>query len=361
MTEAGAVFARIEFADTAPGRYAARLVSEEVLRGISIDGAALFEYEVRWELVDEDGEIVQAEVDEVTPDIRKLMRWRVRTVYERAELGASTLVSIPAYADARLKYTGPGFSEGEGDSFDASKVDLAELEEISASALPTYPAKAFPRVKFTGPTALRFRNITARNGEKFGCLLGHLAPWDVPHLASADTGKKIVLRRDDMNLDLFNKGEVHLDDGSTVWTGYITVGTRHARGKRGRRLSNSELMDHYDRSDLAGAVVHAWKDDHGIAVCGITKGDATREQIRQVMECPPSVHARRSNGVMTLYGVLSVPIPGYGIARSSGGIEDFDEIAASWFGASFDEGDVDLTEGIADALAIAASDAAMFS
>jgi hypothetical protein len=335
VLETGEVWARVEFADTEAGAYAARLVNEEALPGISIDGADIYEFEIRYEIVTESGEVldVSAMPRMLDPEAVRELRIRTRVVYERIVIGAATLVSVPAFPNARLKYTGEGFDEDEGRSVTSSNA------EIAASALPTYPWQAFELRKtgFDRLTAPDFENFVADDGQTYGMCYGHMAPWDVEHLASIDTGKPIVLRREDFDLSQFNSGVTLLDNGEKVFTGYITVGQNHARAGRGgthpgrRSLRAQDLIDHYDRSDSAGAVITTWPDDFGVAFCGIVKPDADVEQMRQVMECGPSVHSKRINGTMTLFGVLAVPIEGFPVARGQG--DHMEEIAASWFGA----------------------------
>lgn len=327
-----AVFAEMEFADTAHGRYAAKLADDEILTGISIDGADVREYEVTWEVVDEAGTVIDVDFFDIPMETMEENRWRVRTVFERVVIAAATLVATPAFPEARITYTGDGFAEGEGDAPDAPKTP--DMEIMASSHLPIFPALGFEKRTFTAPTAIQFEEITAADGETWAILYGHVAPWNEPHLASLD-GNPIILRKNDFSCSMFNKGEVLLDNGERVWTGFYTVGKNHGRPvNRNQPLSNAQLLEHYDDPNSAGAIIHAYNEAHGVAICGIVPPWADLEQVMQAMTAPPSVHARRTGGVMTLYGVLGVCIPGYAVERGQGGTVDaedsYHEIAASW-------------------------------
>lgn len=372
----GDVYAWMSFADTDRGREAAQLVDQGALSGISIDGSNTWAYEVSTRLLNEHGAVVTEEqeaaaeaawiVDErakarravldaggdeddadaaeerVWPDWHAIMlanRWRAQTVFERTVIAAATLVATPAFPDAEIRYTGTPFA--------------AAQTEVMAGAVPVYPAAAFARRNFARLTPITWTDYTDAAGAEWIVASGHAAPWDVPHEV---TGQ--VLRRNDFSLKKYLTGEFLLDDGTTVAIGQLTVGEFHGRSSAvtGKKMSNSELLEHYERSDLGAAHWTAYLDDHGLQVCGVVSPHATPAQIEQAIACPPSVHTRRTAGTMTLYGLLAVPSQGFVIERYDDD-GDSHEIAASWAGIGAGERRV-LTVG--HAAAVAAADRQVF-
>lgn len=315
----GEVFAKFEFADTDAGAYAAKLLDEDALRGVSIDGSDVKSYEVRHEVVNEEGSVVDVDMEQLDYETMQANRWRIRTVYERVVIAAATMVAIPAFDTAYLRYTGAGFEEGEGRS------------EIAASGMIRYPAAAFVKKKFARATGPEFFEVTADDGNVYTAFTAHLAPWNEPHLASIGSRSPIVLRKNDFTATKFNKGFMPLDDGTSIGVGQLTVGLQHARPRGQRPLTDQELADHYDNSAFGAADIHVYKDEHGPVMMGILRESATEDQVRQAMTCPPSVHTRRNRqGEMQLFGVLAVNIQGFGVARAHEG--EIEEIAASWLG-----------------------------
>lgn len=295
------------------GREAARLVNAEVLNGVSIDlDSVAFEVRVASELYDDLNSVdpvpedeADAEPDE-EPELETDEEGRViiakmnandeLMVITAARVRGATLVSIPAFADAKIYAAEEAAQEADGDA------------ALVASAAPIEPPLAwFNRPETEGPTAL---TITDE-----GQVYGHLATWDTCHIADpSGSGVCVMAPKSKSNYSYFHTGAVKSKEGDFVPTGSIRFNTGHAS----MRSNASDAAAHYDNTGLAGADVHAINGKFGVWVAGALRPGVTAEQIRTLRASPLSGDWRYVDGNLELVGALAVNLPGFPIPRTQG-------------------------------------------
>lgn len=294
------------------GREAARLVGGEVLNGVSMDlDSVAFEVRVARELYDAEeirdpddevlaeegsGQEKQLETDsEGRVIVAKLNANDEVMVTTAARIRAATLVSIPAFADAKVF------------AAEAPARDV-DSEALVASAAPVEPPKDwFFRPEADGPTAL---TITDE-----GQVYGHLATWDTCHVADpSGAGVCVMAPKNTSGYAYFHTGAVKTAEGVLVPTGTIRFNTRHAS----MRSKADDAAAHYDNTGLAGADIHVTDGKYGIWVSGALRPGVTTEQIRTLRASPLSGDWRYVGGKLELVGALAVNLPGFPIPRTQG-------------------------------------------
>lgn len=283
------------------GREAARLVGGEIMTGVSMDlDSVAFEVRVAAELLEtsEDGEGPQDSEEPETDAEGRVTVYEFKPedeimVTTSARIRAATLVSIPAFASAIIS---------------ATASPAGESEALVASAAPVEPPAAwFNMPEANGPTAL---TITDE-----GQVYGHLATWDVCHVADpAGAGVCVMAPKNTSGYAYFHTGAVKTAEGSLVPTGSIRFNTGHAS----MRANAPDAQAHYDNTGYAGADVHAVDGKHGIWVCGALRPGLTAEQIRTLRASPLSGDWRYVGGKLELVGALAVNLPGFPIPRTQG-------------------------------------------
>lgn len=176
-------------------------------------------------------------------------------------------------------------------------------------AAPIAPPKAwFTREEADGPTPLTITDD--------GQVYGHLATWDVCHLAMPNgVNECVTAPKSDTDYSLFHLGVVKTEEGAEVPVGRITMNTTHA----GDAYNSRRAIAHYENTGLAVADVHAKNGKFGIWLAGAVRPDATPAQLRALKASPLSGDWRRTpRGSMELVMALAVNQPGFPIPRPQG-------------------------------------------
>jgi hypothetical protein len=220
---------------------------------------------------------------------------------EAAEIAAKLkrFASLPwgDPADVQVRDSGPTADDTE-----------APVQEIVAAAAPLYPPEEwFADPQLDGPTPL----VVTKEGRVYG----HLATWDVCHVASPG-GPGICITAPHSNRDYadFHTGTVLTAEDTLIGSGKITMGTGHAPHK----LSATATAAHYDNTGTVVADIRAGEDMFGIWVAGALTPGTTEEQARTLRSCPLSGDWREVAGSLELKAALAVPVPGFPIPRPAG-------------------------------------------
>mgnify|MGYP003609491917 CR=1 FL=1 len=144
-------------------------------------------------------------------------------------------------------------------------------------------------------------------------MFGHLAVLNTCHIAHSHN-TCIKPPKSPSGYRYFRVGSVLTDDGSTVATGRLTLGTRHAGGE----LSGSAAQSHYENTGTAVADVAAGEDKWGIWVSGAIRAGTSPEKVKELRASPLSGDWRRIGGSMELVGALAENMPGFPVPRPSG-------------------------------------------
>lgn len=285
--------ARGVFDTGAYGREAERLVRNGFLWGVSAD---MDQFEAQTEITaageEEDDGVIKSEPMTVS----------------KARLIAATLVSKPAFQEAKIRYVEPiehqiyelpiedGMYEEEYED------EFAMSAALTASAAPVVPpADWFKNPELTGPTPLTV--------DDDGRVFGHIAAWNVDHIGLPRATKP---PRSRSNYAYFRTGVVRTDNGKDVPVGQLTLAGGHAS----LHASAEEAVKHYDDTASAVADVAAGEDAYGIWVAGALRPSVTAEQVRVLRASAPSGDWRPINGRLELVAICQVNVPGFPTARS---------------------------------------------
>lgn len=272
------VVARGVFDSGDTGAEAHRLVSNQMITGVSVD---LGEIEVETEILamDDDGW--------VTDWLDRFTSWEV--------MGA-TLTPWPAFADAAIKLAGEATEEDDAEAED----DEPAIAAAGGPAAP--PVEWFADPQFDEPTAM----VVTDDGQ----IYGHIATWGTCHIGRQ--GTCITPPRSATDYSLFTTGYVSCEDGCHIPTGVLSLGGGHAD----LRLNAREAAAHYDNSSTGVADVAVGEDDFGIWIAGAVRPGVTEEQVRELRASSPSGDWRALGGNLELVAVLAVNVPGYPVPRS---------------------------------------------
>lgn len=207
-------------------------------------------------------------------------------------ISATTLVAIPAFNEVKIEL---GTADLEG--------DYAEYALVASAAPVRPPLAAFADPELTGPTPF---TIT-----EDGRVFGHVATWSTCHVGFP--GSCVTPPQSATSYAYFHTGALLADDGTTVPVGRVVVGTKHATLSASLRAA----AQHYDETGAVGAYVRAGDDEHGIWVAGVLADDLTEQQLATLRANPLSGDWRRSGGSLEMVCALSVPVPGFPIARTA--------------------------------------------
>lgn len=230
----------------------------------------------------------------------------------RIEAKASASAGRKTFTDGMTDYL-----RKTGDYALADAIENYQPEERSlvasgakrSLAAPIAPPKAwFENPRLNGPTPLTV--------DKDGRVYGHLATWDVCHLAMPNGANECVMApRSTTGYSMFHLGVVETAEGTHVPVGRITMKTTHA----GDNWNARKAIAHYENTGLAVADVSAGEDSYGIWIAGALRPDATPEQVRALRASPLSGDWRRHpNGNLELVMGLAVNMPGFPVPRPKG-------------------------------------------
>lgn len=295
------------------GREAARLVGAEMLNGVSMDlDSVMIEVRVDGDVIDrieaeeeaflqaiqgEEGAEPERPEREVATDgrvvVAKMGADDEVLATTGARVRAATMVSVPAFAQAMIR------------AIDALPEDA---QALVASAAPVEPPREwFSDPALSAPTALTI--------DDSGRVYGHLASWDVCHVADPNgSGVCVMAPKSTSGYAYFHTGVVKTSEGPLVPTGVLRFDTQHAS----IRSNADSATAHYDHTGLGGADVHIGEDKHGIWVAGALRPGLNPEQVRTLRASPLSGDWRYVNGSLELVGALAVNLPGFPIPRTQG-------------------------------------------
>lgn len=221
-------------------------------------------------------------------------------------------------------------------------------DSLEAAAAPLAPPREwFADPQLSGPTPIRITED--------GRIFGHLATWDVCHIASpAGEGVCVVAPHSAMGYARFHTGTILTAAGDVIDVGRITMGTGHA----GPGKSAAAAAAHYDHTGTAVADVRAGEDAHGIWVAGALRPDVSPEQVRALRSSPLSGDWRRDDVTkgLELRAALAVNVPGFPIPRPAGMVASGELFALVASGVLVAEETVDAAT--APGSTLSASDAA---
>lgn len=267
--------------DNETGRNAAVYLETRCITGNSVD------------LVDTSAEIVSYVAD--GEDVE-----REGVVFSKANIGATTLLGIPAFPEATANVTvdGPGG-------------DLAHISAFSSTtfAVATRPAPELLSVEVPGDWFVgeQGRGVYPLTVEEDGRVHGYLADWTTWHLSAA--GRVRAPRGNGYRH--FNASAVLTADG-VMSTGPLVIGGDHA----GPGLGGADASDFYASTSFAWADVHVSDDKHGIRVNGMVRPGTPPEVVHAGRASRLSGDWRRINNRMELVAALSVNTPAFPVARS---------------------------------------------
>lgn len=186
----------------------------------------------------------------------------------------------------------------------ASAFTLAEPEP-GALVAAARPAEWFKNPGLTGPTPLTV--------EDDGHVYGHVATWDVCHIADPEgKGKCTLAPRSLTDYAYFKTGLVRTDEGD-VPVGHITMGTGHA----GLRMNHVRAAAHYDNTGAVIADITVGEDEFGIWFSGALRPNVTDEEIDVLRAAALSGDWRGIRGNRELVAALAVNVPGFPIPRTA--------------------------------------------
>ncbi|AJE32525.1 hypothetical protein B842_03360 [Corynebacterium humireducens NBRC 106098 = DSM 45392] len=285
--DAHAIHATGELFDTPDGIEAQNLLAEGVIRP-SVD---MCDMVTEWQILDADGNPVDPDDADIewSPEFTEVMHVRACTIM------AATLVSKPAFAEAKITIGDQVPAPADADAETAALVAAATIVEDTA------PAEAFSDPGLPGPTALTVTDD--------GHVYGHLALWGTEHVGMPGRGVTPPHSRTDYAL--FHVSTVITDTGPLP-CGRLTVGCGHAEP----RYTAPDATAHYDQTGTCWAYVRAGEDAHGIWVAGIINPDADAATVRAGASAPLSGDWRNVGGNLELVAALSVNTPGFPVPRS---------------------------------------------
>ncbi len=287
------------------GHETARLVGEEMLRGVSVD-LAIREFETQGE----DGEPAEMDGGES----------RVVFAVTSASIMGATVCPFPAFADASIALLADGHAV-----YEFGRIELVHEEDsaacvLIAAAVPVHPpSEWFDDPLLGGPTALEITDG--------GRVYGHAALFDTCHIADPQgAGVCVSPPRSRSGYSYFHLGTIETEDAGRVSVGSITLNTGHAPLKAGLAAASQ----HYDDTGCAVADVRVGEDVFGIWVAGALRSDVTPGRVRELSAAKISGDWRGMRGSLELVGLLAVNVPGFPVPRvaarvASGAVEEQDE------------------------------------
>lgn len=225
---------------------------------------------------------------------------RQGTVFTQANIGATTLVGIPAFPGATAE-TGQ-LSNGSLNHIGAFSTTSFKVASPSA---PTLLTTDVDKDWFVGAEARR--GAYPLTVEADGRVHGYLADWKTLHLSTA--GRVRAPRGN--GYSVFNASTVLTPDGP-VSTGPLVIGGEHA----GVQMSWTDAIDYYASTSYAWADVHATDDRWGIRLNGMVRPGTPSELVHAGRASRLSGDWRRIKNRMELIASLSVNSPAFPIGRS---------------------------------------------
>jgi len=225
-------------------------------------------------------------------------------------IGAVTLAPFQAIESAKVVLVAGGHVWSVSPpviSHDGLRL-LSEDALVAASVPTAPPGTWFSNPSFDGPSGLVV--------EDTGRVYGHLALWDTCHTARNDVC--VTPPSSATGYAYYRTGYVQTEEGESVATGAITLGTGHASTRP--NLSAADAVAHYEHTGHAVADVACGHDEHGIWVAGALRPDVTEKQIRELRGASLSGDWRAIGGNLELVAALAVNVPGFPVPRVQAGL-----------------------------------------
>lgn len=311
--------------DTSPDALeAARLVREQMLRGVSVDPGGVGAVEVTER---DDGSMLME--------------------FESYTIGGATLVAIPAFPDAALQLVDDGGELAALDEEMAAKKKKKREDEpmpkghpkpmMGSDALAALIASARPDPNapspsvFTQPDCVRREPLHVEADRR---VWGHVYGWGECHRGSP-AGSCVQAPRSRTNYAHFcnTGGGVLCDDGTFVPTGAITLGGEHADKRLGIRAATR----HYEDTTMAVADVVCGEDDYGIWVAGVMRPGVSDETVYALRASHVSGDWRWLAGGLEMIAVHAVNMGGFVPVRANALVADGHVLSLIASGAMADE------------------------
>ncbi|MEU4406202.1 phage minor head protein [Streptosporangium sp. NPDC023963] len=230
----------------------------------------------------------------------------------KARLRGATLVTMPAFAQARItldpvEATGPGLAASDCEECDAAEPQEL-LDPLTASAWHELQAMPpLPSAWFREPTAEELPPGSGGVHYADGRVYGWVAQAGVPH--EAFPGRKLTVESlGELDLTTFLRARFQLDDGSTVRVGAMTMNAGHHRD--GAECETASCQ--FDDTRTVAAVITVGMSKRGLWFSGAAAPWLSDWDRMVFQACQPSYHMRQNpNGQWSLRAVLSVPVPGH--------------------------------------------------
>jgi 2'-5' RNA ligase len=257
----------------------------------------------------------------------------------RGVIAATTLVPIPAFADAYVELDGatvapaPGLTAAATPPWRAAELGddtclpcaaAAYLNGEGPDTLGVAPALVAAAPPATLPPIEWFRDPalpgpTPLTVDDDGRVYGHLAAWNTCH--TGFTGRCVMAPRSRTDYAHFRVGSRRVlgDDGqpTQIGVGALTVVLDpDAAGHAPAHLAAMPAAAHYDNAGCQVASVEVGEDAHGIWVAGALRSTATPEQVEALLAAPLSGDWRPVNGHLELVAALGVNTPGFPLPRA---------------------------------------------
>ena len=143
-----------------------------------------------------------------------------------------------------------------------------------------------------------------------GQLYGHAALWGTCH--TGKPGKCITPPRSRSGYRFFQTGLTDLEDGSTVATGRVTLGTGHAS----LTASPITAAEYYDNTVALVADVTVKDGRYGIWIAGAQRPSVSPQRLHELRGAALSGDWRNIRGSLEMLGLLAVNVPGFPVPRA---------------------------------------------
>lgn len=237
------------------------------------------------------------------------------TTYKKGRIRATTMVSIPAFTEARLALV----------NVPDTAVPMADVEDVDVRAVGLVAATSVieivdapPREWFDEPTDVTPQG--ALTVTPAGRVYGYVAPVGVRHRSFPGRDQYVPLGNVDYSR--FMSGETIVADGGRVTTGRITMNCPHATTRRS--LTASQANEHYENSCSIVATARIGENRNGVWIAGALLPDIAPATVQRIMACNLSgdwrAHLDRP-GWREFVAALLVPVPGFPMARKAPSVE----------------------------------------
>lgn len=194
---------------------------------------------------------------------------------------------------------------------EAITASIAPMELPARYFARTVPTKAEP-MRISKPDAQGYRAIRGLAAPNGVCIRQSMQCWTWPG------------DRDKSHKHFHTGTLLHLDDGSDIRVGALTMGGAHLDGALAKQgVSARDASNHRDNANRVFALVNVWESRFGLMMAGVIPPDVTEADVARALACSPSIEFWPDNGGRTLIGLHLVPTPALPVLASSGSAEHF--------------------------------------